>query len=73
MREVISIHVGQAGVQIGNACCKLDWSIINLLGRVIHIRREQTRVSFVFAPYGMPYSIAQLLMIVPKRRGALHR
>jgi tubulin alpha len=21
MREVISIHVGQAGVQIGNACC----------------------------------------------------
>ena len=24
MREVISIHVGQAGVQIGNACCKFD-------------------------------------------------
>ena len=23
MREVISVHVGQAGVQIGNACCKL--------------------------------------------------
>lgn len=23
MREVISIHIGQAGVQIGNACCKL--------------------------------------------------
>lgn len=22
MREVVSIHVGQAGVQIGNACCK---------------------------------------------------
>jgi len=22
MREVISIHVGQAGVQIGNACCE---------------------------------------------------
>lgn len=21
MREVISLHVGQAGVQIGNACC----------------------------------------------------
>ena len=21
MREVISVHVGQAGVQIGNACC----------------------------------------------------
>jgi hypothetical protein len=25
MREVISIHVGQAGVQIGNACCELDF------------------------------------------------
>jgi len=24
MREVISIHVGQAGVQIGNACCKFS-------------------------------------------------
>ena len=22
MREVISVHVGQAGVQIGNACCR---------------------------------------------------
>ena len=22
MREVISVHVGQAGVQIGNACCE---------------------------------------------------
>ena len=27
MREVISIHVGQAGVQIGNACCELPLSI----------------------------------------------
>ena len=25
MREVISVHVGQAGVQIGNACCKFDF------------------------------------------------
>ena len=25
MREVISLHVGQAGVQIGNACCKLSY------------------------------------------------
>ena len=24
MREVISVHVGQAGVQIGNACCELS-------------------------------------------------
>ena len=26
MREVISVHVGQAGVQIGNACCKYAFS-----------------------------------------------
>jgi len=25
MREVISLHVGQAGVQIGNACCELPY------------------------------------------------
>jgi hypothetical protein len=24
MREVISVHVGQAGVQIGNACCEFS-------------------------------------------------
>ena len=28
MREVISVHVGQAGVQIGNACCKPAHSYI---------------------------------------------
>jgi tubulin alpha len=27
MREVISVHVGQAGVQIGNACCKSSHSV----------------------------------------------
>ena len=26
MREVISLHVGQAGIQIGNACCKSSLS-----------------------------------------------
>ena len=25
MREIVSIHVGQAGVQIGNACWELFW------------------------------------------------
>lgn len=29
MREVISLHVGQAGVQIGNACCKSSLSVIS--------------------------------------------
>lgn len=28
MREVISVHVGQAGVQIGNACCKFAFQPI---------------------------------------------
>jgi hypothetical protein len=27
MREVISVHVGQAGVQIGNACCECSFSL----------------------------------------------
>jgi len=27
MREVISVHVGQAGVQIGNACCERSFSL----------------------------------------------
>lgn len=27
MREVISLHVGQAGVQIGNACCERSFSL----------------------------------------------
>lgn len=29
MREVISVHVGQAGVQIGNACCKSSRLIVH--------------------------------------------
>lgn len=31
MREVISVHVGQAGVQIGNACCELSWYLRTIL------------------------------------------
>ena len=30
MREVISVHVGQAGVQIGNACCKFSFPLVVL-------------------------------------------
>ena len=30
MREVISVHVGQAGVQIGNACCKFQKTLLFL-------------------------------------------
>ena len=31
MREVISVHVGQAGVQIGNACCEFSAILGTLL------------------------------------------
>jgi hypothetical protein len=31
MREVISVHVGQAGVQIGNACCEFLLSTRRLI------------------------------------------
>lgn len=33
MREVISVHVGQAGVQIGNACCE-SYTYFQLIFRV---------------------------------------
>lgn len=34
MREVISVHVGQAGVQIGNACCKYKlYHTLSVMGR----------------------------------------
>ena len=36
MREVISIHVGQAGVQIGNACCKSKTSYSDNLGIIFY-------------------------------------
>jgi hypothetical protein len=29
MREVISIHIGQAGVQMGNACWELYWQVVS--------------------------------------------
>ena len=35
MREVISIHVGQAGIQIGNACCERSFSLN--LSRAYHL------------------------------------
>ena len=35
MREVISVHVGQAGVQIGNACCERPFSLD--LSRAYHL------------------------------------
>ncbi len=28
MREVISVHVGQAGLQIGNACCEYEFPLL---------------------------------------------
>ena len=36
MRECILIHLGQAGVQVGNACCKhFDWSFVGAFARVL--------------------------------------
>jgi hypothetical protein len=31
MRECISIHIGQAGVQMGNACWELYWYVGNFI------------------------------------------
>lgn len=48
MREVISVHVGQAGVQIGNACCKS--LVFNKRSAYIryHEKRERRRVVLLF-------------------------
>jgi hypothetical protein len=47
MREVISLHVGQAGVQIGNACCKLTVS-----KHVVLSQKRDALVADTF--YGFP-------------------
>lgn len=36
MREVISVHVGQAGVQIGNACCERSFYFIYRVLTISH-------------------------------------
>lgn len=44
MREVISVHVGQAGVQIGNACCMSFFrSILRLYFPGYHHGMENAR------------------------------
>ena len=35
MREVISIHIGQAGVQMGNACWELYWQVVQIFTSVV--------------------------------------
>lgn len=54
MREVISVHVGQAGVQIGNACCKS----YRLLGCFIYIPSRDIPLAMTryFSLYLLYYS-----------------
>jgi hypothetical protein len=42
MREVISVHVGQAGVQIGNACCEFISPLFFLAFHVFFCRAGHT-------------------------------
>ena len=71
MREVISVHVGQAGVQIGNACCKY----YALSGaRFAKISLEKTN-RWVASPC---FSFCKLYIqheadVVIYRRGIVHR
>ena len=37
MREVISIHIGQAGVQMGNACWELYWQVVQIFTFVVAV------------------------------------
>ena len=45
MREVISVHVGQAGVQIGNACCKSYFNAPRRFNRLIYAQGSYTQLS----------------------------
>ena len=47
MREVISVHVGQAGVQIGNACCKFSFLSVVLEAQRFDVAASSTRNSRV--------------------------
>jgi hypothetical protein len=56
MREVISVHVGQAGVQIGNACCKYA---LSARIRVFFVSRRDTirRNAFRFSEHALYYPL----------------
>lgn len=62
MREVISIHVGQAGVQIGNACCEL--SPLSLFAVE---NAQPTRF-----PFELYSTVAFICVLIKPHRGALH-
>jgi hypothetical protein len=61
MREVISIHVGQAGVQIGNACCEYL--------RRVFIAHIQAIARFLFKN---AFSLLNLTCVLTDQRGALY-
>lgn len=54
MREVISVHVGQAGVQIGNACCELFFQLQPSFCHR-HERRDGRRALPCFYRQNIPY------------------
>ena len=56
MREVISVHVGQAGVQIGNSC----WELY-CLGLYI---RPHSLIRYTYGPYDMVFLIGQLIRLL---------
>ena len=62
MREVISVHVGQAGVQIGNACCEyfvlLSCTFISTLTRF-----DASFVDIVHYLYAMSVAILTCIVI----------
>ena len=72
MREVISVHVGQAGVQIGNACCMSFFLLFCIYAFVAVIMAWKThgkRVASVVLKFTLKWHDADLIIC----RGALHR
>ena len=59
MREVISVHVGQAGVQIGNACCMSFFpSFLCLYFRGYHHGMENAQKTRRFHCSGIYFKVA---------------
>lgn len=71
MREVISVHVGQAGVQIGNACCKYSTTHVSSAASTAHSRCRR-----VFEPSLVAFIRSTMFITVSDNlsfnRGAVH-
>ena len=70
MREVISVHVGQAGVQIGNACCESLFHSRRIPHEHYRVLGLQQRVILYLT---FRWQLPKWRVINPINRGVVHR